>query len=93
MKKKLLLGLLGAIVLGLISAGTARAGTEEVQDYGGRQIAPPARRYYAPPPRPAYYLPPPPVGVAIYPRWRYYHRPFRFYGFHRRLFCHHRRWH
>ena len=89
MKKKILLAALGALALGLIAIPRASAGTEEIQDYGGRQVAPP-RYGYAPPPRPVYYAPP--FGVGVYPRWGYYRRPWRGYGFHRPYYWRHRRW-
>jgi len=68
----------GVLAFGLISVPCASAGTEVIQDYGGREVAP--RYNYAP--RPIYYAPPP-IGVAVYPRVGYYHRPVRFYRFHR----------
>jgi hypothetical protein len=83
MKTKLLVGAFGALALGLFLSPSARAGTETVEDYGGRQVAPP-RYSYAPPPRPVYYAQPR-VGVVVGPRFGYYRRPWRAYGYHRRF--------
>lgn len=88
MKSKLLMAALGAVAFGLASAPCASAGTEVIQDYGGRDVSRPY--HYSPPPRRVYYAPPP-VGLVVYPRFGYYHRPFRFYGYHR-PFWRHRHW-
>jgi hypothetical protein len=87
MKSKLLMAALGA--LAIISAPGARAGTEVIQDYGGRDTSP-TYNYAPPPPRPVYYAPPP-VRVVVYPWFGYYPRPLRVYGYHR-PFIRHRHW-
>ncbi len=88
MKNKLLLAALAALAFGLISAPRASAGTEVVQDYGGRDVAP-RYSYAPPPPRPVYYGPR--FGVGVYPGYGYYRRPWR-YGYHRR-YWRRRYWH
>jgi hypothetical protein len=82
MKSKLLMAALGVLAFGFISTPYASAGTEVIQDNGGREVSRPYG--YAPPPPPRVYYAPPPVGFAVYPRFGYYRRPFRAYGFHRR---------
>lgn len=88
MKNKLLAAL-GAAALSFFPVLPVSAGTEVIQDYGGRDVAPPYG-YAPPPPRPLYYAPPP-IGVAVYPRFGYYHRPLGIYRFHR-PYWRHRRW-
>ena len=73
---------LGALMLGVISTPCTRAGTEIIQDGGGRDFQP-AYRYAPPPLRPIYYAPPPPLGVVVYPHFGYYPHPLRVYPYHR----------
>ena len=70
------------IALGIVAVGfaaAAHAGTEVVRDYGGREV----NQYVAPPPAPVYYAPPPPVGVVVYPSYRFFGPRFAVVGVHR----------
>jgi hypothetical protein len=91
MKSKLLMAAwgAGALALGVI-VPCASAGTEVIQDYGGRDFSQ-TQTYAPPPPRPVYYAPPP-VPVVVYPTFGYYHRPLRVYGYRRPYLRHHRHW-
>ena len=80
-----------SVVALLVVAFVSRsnAGTDIVQDYGGREF-----NNYAPaplPPPPVFYYAPPPVGVVVYPRIAWYGPSYRVYAYNR--FGGHRRFH
>src|SRR6266568_9082112 len=80
MWKKFNVTALAVLVFGFASAPRSSAGTEIVED-----LSAPAPRYnYAPPPPPPpVYYAPAPVGVVVYPTYRYYAPRFAVFGHHR----------